>query len=674
MVLIPMSIMFYIFENQMKSLLVFTENEKLGVEYIVPVKDLIADIQQSRGLTHRYINHDSSVLPKIDQMRKQIVTDFSKLREIDARLGKNLKTNEQFKNIEGKWKAVIALPMDSPDLFEKHSEMINLLISLIAAVGDSSNLILDPDLDSYYLMDGIVNKIPLTMEGISKINGLGSGYLTAGEMNLANRDGILQLYSVSKASSGDIYKGVQTAIQQNEALRSDLGKIGEANNVLTNAYFKLIDQNILDFAQRKIQTEEFYAKSTNLIQENYKLFEVEAKNLSHLLDLRITKYQSKINVFNTVILVAFLLLLYLFIGFYLSVSRSVMTIKKSLGLIEKGDLRNKVNVSTKDELVEIVNSINNMVTSFRETVWNNQQIVNKVYEASSELSDKTFRSVTSLNEVSHNMNELAKDAIQQASNMDESSLAMREIAIGVQRVAESSSVVSDESILTFDKAKHGGTVIQSAVKQMKNVQKSVDASAQLVKFLENKSSEIGEIVNIIKGISTQTSLLSLNASIEAARAGEHGRGFNVVAQEVKKLAEQSTDSAVLITNLIQEIQNKTNQLGVAMDTEVQEVTEGLKVILNIDEIFGGILEASEHVSENVVEISASSEQVSSSTEEVTASLDEMAFISKKSSDKIAEVSSLAISQLETIAEISSAANELLRMANESKGQLNQFII
>jgi methyl-accepting chemotaxis protein len=272
------------------------------------------------------------------------------------------------------------------------------------------------------------------------------------------------------------------------------------------------------------------------------------------------------------------------------------------------------------------------------------------------------------------MNELAKDAIQQASNMDESSLAMREIAIGVQRVAESSSVVSDESIMTFDKAKHGGSFIQNAVKQMKNVQKSVDASAQLVEFLENKSSEIGEIVNIIKGISTQTSLLSLNASIEAARAGDHGKGFNVVAQEIKKLAEQSKDSAALITNLILEIQNKTNQLGVAMDTEVQEVTEGLKVILNIDEIFGGILESSEHVSENVQEISASSEQVSSSTEEVTASIDEMAYISKKSSDKIAEVTALAISQLETIAEISSSANELLRMANESKGQLNQFII
>jgi methyl-accepting chemotaxis protein len=674
MVLIPMSIMFYIFENQMKSLLVFTENEKLGVEYIVPVKDLIADIQQSRGLTHRYINHDNSVLPKIDQTRKQIVTDFAKLREIDARIGKSLKTNEQFKDIEGKWKAVVALPIDNPDLFEKHSEMINRLISLIAAVVDSSNLILDPDLDSYYLMDGIVNKIPLTMEGISKINGLGSGYLTTGEMNPANRDGILQLYSVSKVSSGDIYKGVQTAIQQNEALRSDLGKIGEANNGQANAYFKLIDQNILDFAQRKIQAEDFYAKSTNLIQENYKLFDVEAKKLSQLLDQRIMKYQNKINVFNIVILVAFLLLLYLFIGFYLSVSRSVMSIKKSLGLIEKGDLRKKVSVSTKDELVEIVNSINNMVASFRETVWNNQQIVNKVYEASSELSDKTLRSVTSLNVVSKNMNELAKDAIQQASNMDESSLAMREIAIGVQRVAESSSVVSDESIMTFDKAKHGGSFIQNAVKQMKNVQKSVDASAQLVEFLENKSSEIGEIVNIIKGISTQTSLLSLNASIEAARAGDHGKGFNVVAQEIKKLAEQSKDSAALITNLILEIQNKTNQLGVAMDTEVQEVTEGLKVILNIDEIFGGILESSEHVSENVQEISASSEQVSSSTEEVTASIDEMAFISKKSSDKIAEVSSLAISQLETIAEISSAANELLRMANESKGQLNQFII
>jgi methyl-accepting chemotaxis protein len=674
MVLIPMAIMFYIFENQMKSLIVFSENEKLGVEYIIPVKDLIADIQQSRGLAHRYINHDVSVLPKIDQTRKLIETDITKLQQIDTHLGKNLKTTEQFNNVEGKWKALAALPADSPDLFDKHSEIIADLISLIAAVGDSSNLILDPDLVSYYLMDGVVNKIPQTMEEVSQINGLGSGYLLNGAMDTEMRDGIIKLYSVSKASSGDIYKGIQTAIQQNEALKSDLGNIGEANNQLANAYFKLIDDNILDFAQRKIQAEEFYAQSTILIQENYKLFDLEAKNLTVLLDQRISQYQKKINVFNTVILVAFVLLIYLFVGFYLSVSRSVLSIKKSLGLIEKGNLRTKVNVTTRDELVEIANSINNMVTSFRDTVMNNQQIVNKVFDSSLELSDKTLRSVTALNGVSMNINELAKDAVKQASSMDESSHAMKEIAIGVQRVAESSSTASNESLVTFEKAKYGGNVIQSAVTQMKNVQRSVDASADLVGFLKNKSSEIGEIVNIIKNISTQTSLLSLNASIEAARAGEHGRGFSVVAQEVKKLAEQSTHSAVLITNLILEIQNKTHQLGVAMDTEVEEVTEGLKGILRMDEIFSGILQSSENISDNVQEISASSEQVSSSTEEVTASLDEIAYISKKSADTIAEVSSLAISQLETIAEISSSANELLHMANESKSQLNQFII
>jgi methyl-accepting chemotaxis protein len=610
----------------------------------------------------------------MEQTRKQIDTDFAKLQEVDARLGKDLKTNEQLKNIERKWKALIALPTDSPDLFEMHSEIIVHLNSLVAAVGDSSNLIIDPDLDSYYLMDGIVNKIPLAMEGISKINGLGSGYLANGEMNTAMRDGILQLYSVSKASSGDIYKGVQTAIQQNEALSSDLGKISTANNELTSAYFKLIDENILDFAQRKIQTEDFYVQSTNLIQANYKLFNLEAKNLNLLLDKRILKYQKKINDFNIVILAAFLLLIYLFTGFYLSVRRSVLSIKTGLSLIEKGNLRNKVNVTAKDELLEIVNSINNMVTSFRETVWSNQQIVNKVYESSLELSDKTLRSVTALNGVSKNINELANDAVQQATNMDESSHAMREIAIGVQRVAESSSAASNESLVTFEKAKHGGNVIQTAVTQMKNVQKSVDASADLVGFLKNKSSEIGEIVNIIKGISTQTSLLSLNASIEAARAGEHGRGFSVVAQEVKKLAEQSSNSAALVTELILEIQSKTHQLGIAMDTEVEEVTEGLKVILRIDEVFSVILQSSENISDNVQEISASSEQVSSSTEEVTASLDEISYISKKSSDNIAEVSSLAINQLETIAEISSSASELLRMANESKGQLNKFII
>ncbi|MDQ0115527.1 methyl-accepting chemotaxis protein [Paenibacillus harenae] len=674
LVLIPMSVMFYIFQDSMKGLIDFSQKEKLGVEYIVPVYGLISDIQQSRGLSHRYSKQDKSVSESLKEVRKQIEGELQQLKQMDARLGKELKTKDRLSDINGKWQAVASKPLDDPELFDQHSLLIADLIALIAAVGDSSNLILDPDLDSYYLMDGIVNKIPASMENAAKIRGIGSGYLSVGAMDDTGRDEIMELYSLSKASMADIYRGASTAIEVNESLRSELGQIGEDNNLLAQSYLSMVEQNLLDFDNRQLDSSPFFEQSTGLINAYSKLFELEASNLTRLLDIRIEKYRTKTNAFNAVVLAAVLLLTYLFIGFYLSVSRSVISIKKTLGLFEQGDLRGKVTISTKDELVEIVNSINAMVRSFKQTILSSTQIVNKVYESSTDLTDRTARSVESLNDVNRNIEELAKDAERQAASMDESSAAMREIAIGVQRVAETSSIVSDESTLTLEEARQGGAAIHHAVKQMQLIHQSVDASAHLVQFLESKSNDIGQIIDVIKDISEQTHLLSLNASIEAARAGEAGRGFSVVAQEVKKLSEQSASSAAMITGFIHEIESKTKQLVLAMKAEVREVTEGMTVIREADEIFMKIVRNSESVTGNVHDISASTEEMSASAEEVTASIDEMSVIYRKSSNNTNEVSSLAHSQLETISRIWAAANELTDMANESKEQLNKFII
>ncbi|WP_337102638.1 methyl-accepting chemotaxis protein [Paenibacillus sp. YIM B09110] len=674
LVLIPMSVMFYIFQDSMKGLIDFTQKEKLGVEYIEPVYALISDIQQSRGLSHRYAKQDISVSDSLMEVRKQIEGKLEQLRLTDARLGKELKTDDRIGAIADSWTSIASKRLDDPSLFDQHSLLIADLIALIAAVGDSSNLIIDPDLDSYYLMDGIVNKIPASMENVAKIRGIGSGYLSVGTMDDAGRDEIMELYSLSKASIADIYRGVFTSIAQNETLKGELAQVSEDNNRLALSYLSLIEQNLLDFDNRQLDSNHFFEQSTLLIDAYSKLFELEASNLDRLLNIRIDDYQAKVNAFNAVVLAAILLLSYVFIGFYLSVIRSVVSIKESLSLYEQGDLRGSVNISTKDELVEIVNSIHAMVGSFKQTIRNSTQIVNKVYESSYDLSNQTARSVESLNVVNRNIDELAKDAQRQAASLDESSTAMREIAIGVQRVAGSSSIVSDESSHTLDEAMHGEAVIHDAVKQMQLIHDSVDASAHIVQFLGSKSNDISQIIEVIREISEQTHLLSLNASIEAARAGEAGRGFNVVAQEVKKLSERSASSSTLITGIIHEIEENTKQLVRAMEAEVKEATEGMAVIQKADELFKNIVLNSESVTGNVHDISASSEQMSASAEEVTASIDEISYIYTKSSNRMNEVSTLAQSQLETISRISTSASELLDMANESKEQLNKFML
>ena len=139
------------------------------------------------------------------------------------------------------------------------------------------------------------------------------------------------------------------------------------------------------------------------------------------------------------------------------------------------------------------------------------------------------------------------------------------MSAGIQQVAVNANAVSGMADKTTNAASQGDKAVDAAINQMKNIERSVSSSAQVVAKLGERSKEIGQIVDAISGIAGQTNLLALNAAIEAARAGEQGRGFAVVAEEVRKLAEQSQEAAKQIANLISEIQTETDSAVVAMD-------------------------------------------------------------------------------------------------------------
>ena len=157
-------------------------------------------------------------------------------------------------------------------------------------------------------------------------------------------------------------------------------------------------------------------------------------------------------------------------------------------------------------------------------------------------------------------------------------------------------------------------------------------------MLESRSQEIGDILNIISGISSQTNLLALNASIEAARVGEEGRGFAVVAGEVRKLAEQSEQATSQVGVLIQEIQAGIKQAVQAMEQGTSEVDTGLSVADQTGQLFDEILEAAKKVSHQIQEVSSATEEISAGTEEMTATADDLSASVSKTADSSEKIS------------------------------------
>lgn len=213
-------------------------------------------------------------------------------------------------------------------------------------------------------------------------------------------------------------------------------------------------------------------------------------------------------------------------------------------------------------------------------------------------------------------------------------------------------------------AERGNSSIQNAIAQIETIHALTHDFASIVTMLDERSKEIEQIVKIITDLASKTNLLSLNAAIEAAKAGEHGRGFAVVASEVRKLAEQSAQSANQISDLIKSVQADTTLAVKAMNKVNKEVEIGITKSKEAIEAFNRILYATQQVAEQNQDLSAVLEEMAAGSEEITATLEDMLKIIKEFSTNIQQVASASNEQWNTANKVTLSAESLNKLSQE----------
>lgn len=358
----------------------------------------------------------------------------------------------------------------------------------------------------------------------------------------------------------------------------------------------------------------------------------------------------------------------------LGVALSIMTTRAIVGPVRKvtgklheiarngGDLTQRIGIRSRDEVGQLSSSFDEFVGSLQNIVRDVADSAKTMAESSRQLSDATGESNKVFEQIAMTVSSIAANTSDNVAVTEQTTASLAEAARFSEATAEVSRQTSENSKGVRDAAEKGARQVSDIEESMRNISHSSREVAQVMENLNRSSHKIGEIVQLITNIAEQTNLLALNASIEAARAGEAGRGFNVVADEIRKLADESGRAAKGIVELIRENRAQTEN-AVATVKEVDSlvsvgVEKASEVKRNIDEIIGHIKEITEQVGEmnnDVLQQSVITQEITKAMHSISANANDMAAGTEEMSAGIEE-------QVGTMEELEATAHQLSELA------------
>ncbi len=576
--LLPLIFVTWKYHTRTAEAINFSAKELVGLRYAKEIFPALDAAQNVRRVSLSVAAGGAAA--ELSEPKSKLSAAMAKLDAVDKELGKELATNAALAAVRTAF-AEAEKSSEAGAVFTAHTAHVESLVALIGVVADNSNLTLDPDVDSYYLMDAALFRVATVVEATGKLRGLGLGIMKTGSVTPAQRILLQRFSTLGEYEFGNMQTGLAKAFAYNPSLTSKID-FKETQDA-TQAFFGLAQKSLIDGEDFSPETQAAYLAAANkAIAGQYALTNRLLTELEKLIQIRVSDMQTSLWSTYFGFVVGLCLASYLFYCFFLVAKAGIAQLGRHLSEMAEGDLRSPPGKQwATDEPARLLEEMRNTYDALH-------ALIRKVRHGARELH-------TASNEIASASMDLGGRTESAAAALEQQAAAMEEIGSQVKNASERSEMAASFAVENSSVAQRGGAVFTQVVATMQEIKSS--------------SSRISDIISVIDGIAFQTNILALNAAVEAARAGEAGRGFAVVASEVRSLAGRSAEAAREIKSLI--------------STSVANVENGTKIVEDAGKTMNDLVLNAQQIMTFLGDISTAAKEQAIGVREVTTAIQEL---------------------------------------------------
>ena len=644
--LLPLGGLLYFMLAGFSNDIAFATTELSGNVYQRPLERLLRLVPEHKRFALQAMSGNTAAANEARARSSEIDAAFEELVKADRAVGRQLQFTEEglrkrqretlfLPRFRQRWDELKASLAGEEQCSERHDALVADIRASITQCGDTSNLILDPELDTYYLVDATLGVLPATQERVAHIT---DSLLEDGATNTTRQLQLGVFSALLRESDVDhLLSSLQTSQNETGALRGDTKTLQAALAEPIQTYKASAEEFLALLNQQATNThpiaskEEFFRKGEALRIASFSLWEVAVKELDRLLQVRIASLEARRRK-ACLVTIAFLVVAgVIFWGVVRSITTPLTELNKVARVLASGDLTPAVpHASRSDETGDLARSIETMRAGLAKLLREISSGLETLASASSGLSAVSNRSAGGVRAASEKASAVAAAAEEMSANSASVAVGIEQAATNMTTMANATEEMTSTIGEIASNSEKARTITSEATQQAERV-------TGLMKGLSQAAQAIGKVTETITTISDQTKLLALNATIEAARAGAAGKGFAVVAHEIKELARQTADATEDIKAKVSGIQSST--------------TGTLADLAGISQVIG-------QVSEIVNTIAAAIEEQSTVTKDIARNVGEAAKGVNEANQRVAQISTVSQSVAKDIATVNQATGEI----------------